>query len=187
MDNLENEIWRDAIGYEGLYLISSVGRVRSLYKEVAYRNQKSPRIFPEKIITPILSRKGYATINMRNRAGSQTPVKIHRLVAIAFIPNPDNKPQVNHKNGIKTDNRVENLEWATNQENVIHSYKTGLQVPLKGGERWQSRLVLNTQTGIFYDCIQEAADTIGRGFANYISLYKKLTGYSKNNTSFILA
>lgn len=72
-----------------------------------------------KILKPFITNKGYLRIKL---APDNKNHSIHRLVACNFIPNPDNKPQVNHKNGIKTDNRVENLEWVTNIENTIHSY-----------------------------------------------------------------
>jgi hypothetical protein len=73
-----------------------------------------------------LSPKGYYFVNITNGVRSRR-IGIHRLVAQAFIPNPDDKPQVNHINSDKTDNRVENLEWCTNGENQIHAYKNGLQ------------------------------------------------------------
>lgn len=101
------------------YFVSNMGRFRNPYGRIMsfHKNQK-----------------GYPTIELP-RQGKPVRFSAHRLVAIAFIPNPENKPQINHKNGIKTDNRVENLEWCTNQENVDHAVSNGLHVSRKLGPR----------------------------------------------------
>ena len=113
------EIWKDVVGYEGLYKVSNLGRVRSLDKEIIITGvQKHPvkGIKKGKIKGQYLNRVGYAmTVLVKNE--KRKYVLIHRLVAKAFIPNPENKPQVDHINGVKSDNRVENLRWATAKEN----------------------------------------------------------------------
>lgn len=99
-----DEIWRDIDGYEGLYQISNKGNVKSL------------KYGKERILKPRQNRYGYLTVILcKNRI--QQERKVHRLVAQEFIQNPDNKPQVNHKDECKTNNTVENLEWATAKEN----------------------------------------------------------------------
>ncbi|KKN59958.1 hypothetical protein LCGC14_0537080 [marine sediment metagenome] len=107
------EIWKDIKGYEGHYQISNIGRIKSL-KRGKNRILKTPP-----------NSKGYLLVGLTKNGITETK-RIQRLVAICFIPNPYNKPEVNHKNGIKIDNRTENLEWATRQENVIHAVKNGL-------------------------------------------------------------
>lgn len=106
------EVWTtiDRVG-NGLYVISNIGRVRSF-------TSKSNGA----IIKQVISSNGYPLINIYTN-GKRWPELIHRLVAEAFIPNPDNKPCVNHKNGIKSDNRIENLEWTTYSENSLHAFK----------------------------------------------------------------
>jgi hypothetical protein len=79
------------------------------------------------ILYPNKDRLGYLGITMTNQSGKRKRYGIHRLVAQAYIPNPENKPQINHINGIKTDNRVSNLEWCTQRENNIHALRTGLR------------------------------------------------------------
>jgi hypothetical protein len=114
---MENEIWRDVVGYEGWYKISSFGRVQSLDKTIINCNGMKYEM-KGRLLKPILSR--YFWINLVKNTNRKR-LSIHRLVAIAFIPNPECKPYVNHINGIKTDNRVVNLEWVTPQENDTHA------------------------------------------------------------------
>ena len=109
---MENEIWKDVEGFEK-YQISSYGRVRSYY------NNK------EIILKPSKKNTRYYFVVLYNNNIPKTSY-LHRLVAENFIPNPDNKLTVNHLNGLKHDNQVTNLEWATPKENTKHGWKTGL-------------------------------------------------------------
>ena len=101
---MKNEEWRDVVGYEGLYQVSSEGRIKSL------------KWNKERILKPITDHYGYQGVNLY-AGGKRKMHKVHRLVCQSFHDNPDNKPQVNHINEIKTDNRASNLEWATAMEN----------------------------------------------------------------------
>ena len=122
MNNMEG--WVDVDGYNGLYKISNMGNLLSVRRH--------------RLMKPSNADNGYSRVNLMktdsfnpNPRGAKMGY-IHRLVAIAFIPNPHNHPWVNHKNGIKSDNRVDNLEWGTIRYNHLHAYQTGLHVSIKG-------------------------------------------------------
>ncbi|MBQ3444471.1 MAG: NUMOD4 motif-containing HNH endonuclease [Selenomonadaceae bacterium] len=128
--NFPNEIWRnvtDYVGYEGLYQISTYGRFQSLH--YGYR----------RILKWSISEKGYAMVTMCNKS-TKKAVPVHVLVAKAFIPNPENKPEVNHKDGNKLNNHVNNLEWVTGKENVRHAWRNGLVKQKNGTENHNAKL-----------------------------------------------
>lgn len=127
-DDLPGELWENIHGYEGVYMVSNMGRVKSLAR---YRKAKRNGLAPvkEKILAPILTMKGYHQVTMPSPDRPKRVIFIHRLVAEAFIPNPENKPEPNHINSIRSDNRVENLEWTTKSENKRHSVMAGISKP----------------------------------------------------------
>jgi hypothetical protein len=121
-----NEVWEDIIGYEGFYQVSDLGRVKSL------------RFNKEIILKFGVDWSGYLLVNLFKN-GIPKNMKAHRLVALTFIPNPENKLEVNHKDGIKTNNNIENLEWSTRAENCLHAWGVGLS---KGNSRLKESEVL---------------------------------------------
>ena len=119
---MKNEEWRDVVGYEGRYQVSSMGRVKSLERKVRHW-RGGERIQKERILKPSNDRRGYLLVSLCDGEKRKT-FSVHRLVCQAFHENPDNKPQVNHINEIKTDNRACNLEWCTCKQNVNHGTRT---------------------------------------------------------------
>jgi hypothetical protein len=132
-------MWKEVDGYSGQYVISDSGILMSLIPHHGSECRE---------IKPTLDRRGYPRVCIGNRPNRKA-YRIHRLVACAFIPNPENKKTVNHINGIKTDNRVENLEWATYSENIIHAFKylgkkmpENRGVPKSGKDHFRSKRVI---------------------------------------------
>ena len=116
LDNME-EIWKDIKNYEGLYIVSNLGNIKSF---VRYKDGK--------ILKPQKNKKGYLQI-LLYKNGKPSTKKVHRLVAETFLDNFYDKPQVNHIDGNKENNNVANLEMVTNSENQIHAYKNNLEKP----------------------------------------------------------
>lgn len=131
---VERERWVPIKGYEGVYEISSYGRCRSITRETQFGNQT--KLIPTIILKPKKRKKRYSSYSL-SKDGQIGYFMIHRLVAIHFILNPDNKPCVNHKDGNKWNNHVSNLEWVTYKENNGHAMKTGLRTHVLGD--WSRR------------------------------------------------
>lgn len=120
------ETFKTVIGWCN-YEVSNIGTVRN-------------KLRPNVVRKPIINNWGYVQLNLCKNSKYKCKL-VHRLVGEAFIPNPENKPEINHKNGVKTDNRVENLEWVTVSENRQHAYDTGLEVTPRGKYSPSSKLL----------------------------------------------
>jgi hypothetical protein len=154
-------------GYESYYAINQNGTVISLYAK-HYKKE----------IVKKTDRAGYSTVKL-SKQGKDSTQYIHRLIAMTYIPNPTNKPMVNHINGNKLDNRVANLEWVSHSENMSHAYRTGLIDCCACGKR-----VIDECTGIEYNTILEAAKAVQ---IPYSTMKNYLNGNRTNNTCFKIA
>ena len=148
------EIWRDIEGYESLYQVSNFGRVKSLN----YRHTCK-----EKLLKAHKDKDGYLRVNLY-KEGKKKTYGIHRLVAQAFIPNPDNLPQVNHKDEDKSNNRLDNLEWCSAEYNVNYGSRTKRMAESKTNYPKFSKQVLCVETGVIYPSTKQVERELG--FAN---------------------
>lgn len=156
------EIWKDIIGYYGVYKINNFGEIKSL--ERMKWNHSKKQLIQERIMKQYMS-VGYYKVDL-SLNDKRERYFVHRLLAQAFINNPNNKLQVNHINGIKTDNRLENLEWVSPSENVRHAFNIGLikinakrilQMDFNGNiiREWESTKIAG-QNGFRISCINKA-------------------------------
>lgn len=121
------ELWKDIPGYENKYQVSSMGKIKSFMHKNA------------RLLKPIVEKDGYLVVNLYCKR-KQVMRKVHRLVGEAFVPKIDGKNCINHKNCDKRDNRIENLEWCNNQENMDHAYENELIPIIRGENHPQARL-----------------------------------------------
>ena len=172
------EIWKDVIGYEGLYQVSNLGRVKSLDKICG--NRKG--VIKSKLLNFQDNGKGYKNVNLYNNKKNKC-VYIHRLVAGAFLAKIEGKECVNHIDGNKSNNSLENLEWCTRSENMKHAYDNGLAVQYErhGAKNPAAKVVIDIQSGVFYETMKEVADLYNLSIS-YIS--GMLNGNYPNKTSF---
>lgn len=178
-----NEVWKDIPGYDGIYQVSNLGKIK-ICEHIIYTKENVLIKVKERIMKTYITR-GYEQVILQKK-GKTKHYQVHRLIAEAFIPNPHNKPQVNHINGIKTDNRIENLEWCTQRENQLHAYKNGLQKPQKGIENILSKSVLKIDFlgNVIkeYGSTMEAERETGLNHSNISrccrGIYKQVGGYT---------
>lgn len=166
------EIWLQIEGYENLYEVSNLGRVRRI-KSVITTKAGVTQKFPGKILKPVTNR-GYLTVNL-SKNGIVRRFRIHRLVATAFIPNPENLPQVNHLDEDKTNNTVENLEWCSAKENVNYGTRN------KRTAEKLSKPVLCVELNQIFPSLTDAAKQLRLNVGNLGSVltgrYKTTGGY----------
>lgn len=142
LTTLKNEEWKDIPGFEKLYAVSNYGRVMRIgHHRISMRYNKNGKHYPTKILSCSINSQGYVNTQIRQLSGHFKTFKVHRLVATLFIDNVDNKPQVNHIDGNKQNNRIDNLEWCTNGENGKHAWDNGLRKRLVGEKNKFSKAI----------------------------------------------
>ena len=150
------EIWVDIEGYEGIYQVSNLGRVKSLERSVRNNINGGERIVKERILKLWSDKGGYLLITLCDKNRVKHKERVHRLVAKAFIPNPDNLPQVNHKDECKTNNCVYNLEWCTNEYNQFYGTKQERSKKNNNTNKQIVQLTLEGELVKIWDSIREA-------------------------------
>lgn len=129
---VSKEVWKDVLGYEGLYKVSDLGNIISLPRKGTIKT--------EKLLKPKIDKDGYLCVTLYKN-NTRKSYHVHRIVAMSFINNYDNLPQVNHIDGNKQNNNINNLEWCTNQENIQHAWEIGLKKRRYGKDNDKSKTV----------------------------------------------
>lgn len=174
LPNYWDEEWKDIKGWEGIYQVSNTGKVKSLDRVIKNQYNINTKKFDlqrtvyGKILKPTVNPNGYYQVTLSRPGHKRKQVSIHRLVAEAFIPNPDNLPMINHKDENKLNNRVDNLEWCTQAENIKHSclLHPGRISKNNTNNIKRSYPVLCVETGIIYPSSAEAARQTGLSQGN---------------------
>lgn len=151
------EEWRDIEGYEGLYQVSNEGRVKALERTVLYKNGHKHK-YGEHLMQIIVDKQDYCYVGL-NADGKQKRFRVHRLVGKAFIPNPNNLPEINHKNECTTDNRVSNLEWCDHPYNINYGTRNR-----RAGEHYEKKVYQYSIDGVLlyeFNSLTEAANFNG--------------------------
>jgi len=173
------EIWKDVVGYEGLYQVSNLGRVKSLERTVVntkswiFKNTNGEQKRKEYIMKKSCDSLGYVRVTLQNKLkNDRKTYKVHRLVAIAFRENKNNLRCVNHINGVRHDNIVENLEWCTHKQNTQHAIvvlgntRKGIAKP-QPKLRMKTLVYKNGKKYKEYESITKALEDIGLGYRTY--------------------
>ena len=167
------EIWKSIKGYEDKYQVSNFGRVKSL-KRVVPHKLYGTKVVPERFLKAYLRSHGYYCISLWNN-NSKTDKYIHRLLAIYFITNPNNYPCINHIDGNKTNNSINNLEWCTIKQNNEHSYANGLN----SLNRKIKVCSYTTNECVIYRSIRQASININKN-PDYLHVALKRNKFSNN-------
>lgn len=163
------DFWNAVYEFEDHYVVNQNGQIAKVAR-IVIQSDGMLNSIQERMLKTRINNWGYEEVRLRKDNKTHTRF-VHRLVAQSFLPNPDNKPYVNHKNGKKTDNRCENLEWVSHKENIQHAYDTGLIPRNKGGLHHMATKVINYETGEVWETIQDAAKSAG---VNYNTLRHQL-------------
>lgn len=162
---INNEKWMDAPGFEDVIEVSNIGRIRSKVRIISFSDGKPPRNIGGKILAQQADSCGYLRARI-SVCSTKATIKVHRIVAAAFVENEHGKPQVNHKDGNKQNNASSNLEWATNSENQFHSNKAGLRSSPKGraSPRYKGDIYVFNSSWIHVATIKTREDMKAMGF-----------------------
>ena len=170
------EIWKDIPSYEGYYQVSNLGNFRSLPRKIKYKNNGT-RNYPSKILLTETTKDNYQRITLM-KDGVKSRYQAHRLVALAFIPNIENKPFINHIDGNKSNNIVTNLEWCTASENMLHADNIGLRNMSKHHPSNAKRIKC-VETGEIFVSYYQAVKWLGKTTNSISALRKGAEIYGK--------